>query len=231
MTETETQTDNSECIYVLSVFHSFTSYSENLCLFTDYQRALNEQKKLQEKIDAYQKTKDMFQKYKTPIVDVTKVKYCDFDKVHPEYADIVEKYEIKQPLMSIPSSGQGCWYEFLQNKTKDYEKRIGTLIEDVNDDITNNKKTKALQTRFQEMYIVTDFYGLKDISQSKIIGIFTNPRIAHEVQTKVLDSYAMDVYFTTYNEDHLVELQGFTNNDVIDPEVVYYRRIPKDFQN
>lgn len=187
-------------IHILSVFHPCTIYAANVCVFTDANRAQREQESLQVIIDDICSQRQV-QESDKPIANLTSLQRRDFDKVHPDCLYMVSNEHHKHPLASIESSGPGCWFGWLNAQEKN-----GT----------------------NGMYVVTDFFG-KDANgkcvhtNSRVIGVFTNPTTAHEIQGKVLQSYGMDSLYNTYDKHHLVELQGFIGTKQLDPEVVEYR--------
>lgn len=231
------QTDiNSDCLYHMVVFSHNYVYCENITFFTRYERAMKEKVKLQEKIDTYQTKEKEYWKgrvhypecepqaeYNNPMVEIIKVMYRDFDKVSQEYIDAFEKHISKNHLMSISSSGKGCWFDYLKSAKKGYDNKSGAIVENVEDITFSNQNNKVTQTMFPAMYVVTDFYLGQEYYKSRIIGIFSDPQVAHDVQGRILASYGMDQMFSCINDKHHVELCAFVNNDCIDPDEPKYR--------
>lgn len=207
-----------ESLYHVAVFGPYATNAENLGFFTSYERAVSEKAKLQEKIDAFELRDKEYWKgriwsakpspeYGNPTVEIVKVMVEDIDtgKVHPDYVDAVAKYENRRPLASLPSSGKGCWFDFLREQKK---------VFDEGDDGV-----------FRPMYVVTDFFLEKDYRKSQVVGVFRDPELAHDVQGKVLAMYSIGVECdTTMNGEHYVGLCAFTKSDEIDPEELYYAR-------
>jgi hypothetical protein len=229
-TRMETQTDQGDCIFLLTVFCPYAYGSESLCFFTDYERALSSKKKLQEVIDAYEKSDKEYsdnscirvnpilvKEYGKPIAEVVKVLYSDFDKVTTGYTDIVTRYKNPWPLQDLPSSGRGCWFDFLKSEKKGYEQKQGALCE------TIDQVTKGTQTRFQAMYVVTDFMADDNYLNSQVIGVFTDPELAQDAQAKVAKSYGV-VHYSSFGDKNFVELVGFTSDENINPHTIEYRK-------
>jgi hypothetical protein len=187
-----------------------------VCWFTNYERAISEKAKLQEKIDLYQvKQKEYWKgrvwypeplpEYGNPLAEVVTIRYDDIDKVNPKYLDIIEKFNIKTPLNALPSTGYRCWFDFLKEQKQVFD------------------KTTSSEKKFPPMYLVVDFCLGGDYVNSKIIGLFADPETAYNVQSKVLASYGMDIEFGTYDDKHYVPLYGYTNNNSIDPDEPDYK--------
>lgn len=226
----ETQTDNGDCLYLLTVYSHCVYYADTVCFFTDYERVVSVKTKLQEKIDAHIIQQKKYWKdrcwvnpnyvrdYGNPIVVVVPVPYSELDEVQPEYRDIVEKYKNERPLKEIPSSGPGCWFDHLKRAKKEYDEKTGALCQLLDDNCATT------QTRLHELYVVTNFYMDENYSNSKLIGVFNDPEMAQEAQAKVGQSYGLDVVYGTWNEKNFVELVGI-GNESIDPEEVQYHRM------
>ncbi len=194
--------------HVLSVFHPNTIFSDTVCIFTDHSRATKEKNVLQDAIDATwaKAARDA----PNPIVDLTSFDKDDMDKIHPNYLDRVENQLLKNPLASIPSSGQGCWFDYLKSEEKHYHET----------------------TEHTDMYVVTDFLNMcpddkfhhKD---SQVVGVFRNPAKAYEVQQKILQGYKVidTCWPSSFTQYHFVELQGFVGGKGVDPQVVEYRYV------
>ena len=236
----ETQTDNGDCLYLLAVFSHCVSYADSVCFFTDYEHATSIKTRLQEKIDAYMKAQE--EKWKdhycwvnpkyvrnytgNPTAVVLKVPYSELDQVTDEYKDIVENTQNPRPLKELPSSGRGCWFDFLKSEKKDFDEKISALCEaDNSHNVATKVETKGTQTRFPALYAVTDYIMDNDYLNSKLIGVFTDPELAQDAQAKVGASYGLDVVFGTWNDKHFVELVGFANEKQIDPEEISYYRM------
>lgn len=231
----ETQTDNGDCLYLLTVFSCSVCYVDSICFFTNFERANNIKMQLQEKIDAYivkQKNywKDRYwvnPKYVkedgNPTAIVVKVPYSKLDKVTHEYVDIVKNYTNSRPLKDIPSSGTGCWFDYMKTAKKEYDKKTGASCEnfDAHNAVT---KTKCTQTRNSTLYVVTDFYIDEDYMNSKVVGVFVDPELAQDAQAKVGKYYGLDVVHSTWGEKHFIELIGLDGTN-IDPEEVHYHRM------
>ena len=228
----ETQTDNGDCLYLLTVFSHSVSYADSVCFFTNYDRAINVKTELQEKIDAYMIEQKEYWKgrvwvnpkyvrdYKGhPTAVVLKVPYSELDQVTPEYRDIVEGIDNPRPLKELPSTGRGCWFDFLKSEKKGYDEKIGAICESF--DALN----KGTQTRFPALYVVTDYFINNDYLNSKLVGVFTDPALAQDAQAKVGANYGLDVVFGTWGDNHFVELAGFADDKQIDPEEISYYRM------
>ena len=228
----ETQTDNGDCLYLLAVFSHSVSYADSVCFFTDYERAVSVKTRLQEKIDAYMIEQKEYWKDRiwvnpeyvkdytgNPTATVLKILCSEFDKVTPEYKDIVESIENPRPLKELPSSGRGCWFDFLKSEKQQYDEKSGALCE------IFDAHNKGTQTRFPALYVVTDYFINNDYLNSKLVGVFTDPALAQDAQAKVGAKYGLDVVFGTWNENHFVELVGFANDKQIDPEEISYYRM------
>lgn len=228
----EVQTTNSDCVYVLSVFHPLVTFAETVAIFTNYERAIHEQRQLQEALNEYWKRLEANEgvtyisfikrpKYNAPIADVTKVAYSDFDKMNPKYVEKEE--ELLQSFNNMPYTGRGCWFDYLKKKQIDCDERNGDIIE-------TYENNKGVQTRFPEMYVVTHFHGGNDANKSELIGIYTNPKLAHNVQASVLHNNGRDVLFSTFYPtiEHGIERESFVELvafEHIDPKTVTYRRL------
>lgn len=234
----ECQTDQSHCMYLLVVYSPYRFNCETICFFTNYERALGEKLKLQEKIDAHEiKQKNYWKgrvwypgpqvEYGNPKAEVVQVTCKSVGKVNPLYQDIVKNVEHKKPLASIPSSGRGCWFDYLKKQKIVYDNKKGAIVESVphhHEDTSKQKETKATQTMPTTMWIVIDFFMDEHYEKSQIVGLFADPQEAHDVQGKVLASYGMDdLVLSTYSDDHFVELCGLGFEDSIDPEEPNHR--------
>lgn len=208
-------------LYLLIVFAPYVAYCETVCFFTNIERAITEKVKLQEKIDIYQaKQKEYWKgrvwypepppKYGNPIAEVVTIRYEDIDKVNQKYQGVIENLTIKTPLDMTPSTGSGCWFDFLKEQKKVF-----------NETISNN--VKQTQTKFPRMYLVIDFCLQGEYVNSKVIGLFTDPETAYNVQSTVLSSYGMDVVFGTYDDKHYIPLYGYIDDTSIDPDEAYYK--------
>lgn len=230
------QTENGDGLYLLTVYGHSVIYADSVCFFTDYEKALRVQKDLQDKIDIYKKEekehwkdrcwvnpKYVSKEYGNPTAVVVKVSYDEFDKVRPEYADIIKNQINPRPLKEIPSSGPGCWFDSLKSAKKRYDEKVGALCDSL-DGHNAYTKTKGTQTSPSSLYVVTDYHMDDDYMNSKIIGVFTDPELAQDAQSKVGASYGLDVVHGTWSEKNFVELIGFDCNESIDPkEINYYR--------
>jgi hypothetical protein len=212
------QSDN---LYLLIVFSPYLTYCESVCFFTNYERAITEKAKLQEKIELYQAKQKEYWKgrvwypeplpvYGNPLAEVVTIRYEDLDKVNPKYLDTIKEFNIKTPLNTLPSTGYSCWFDFLKEQKKVFD-------ESVSNDMLQTKR------RFPPMYLVVDFCLESDYVNSRIIGLFADPETAYNVQSKVLASYGMDVVFSTYDDKHYVPLYGYTDGTIIDSDEPYYR--------
>lgn len=210
----DSENNKSKDLHLLIVFSPYLSYCESVCFFTDYERAIVEKSKLQEKIDIYQiKQKEYwkdrviytheFPEYDNPQATVITIKSNDIDVINPLYKDIIENYHITIPLDETPSTGNGCWFDFLKEQKKEFSNRIGE---------TN-----------QAMYLVVDFMLKENFKNSQVVGVFRNPETAYNIQSKVLLSYGMDVVFSTIDDKHYVSLHGYIDDKAIDPEEPYYK--------
>lgn len=223
----ETQTCQTDCLFLLTVYSPYVSYADSVCFFTDYERALNVKDRLQEKIEAFITEQQEYwkdrtfpiTKYITPVVVVVKVPYSESDNVQPMYVDIIRKNTNVTPLQNLPSSGPGCWFDFLKSEQRNVDEKSGALCESLND------TSKVTQTMFQALYVVTDYFLGDDFLQSQVVGVFTDPSKAHDVQTKVAKNYGLDVLYNTYNDEHFIELVGFTDGKKIDPVEVNFHRM------
>lgn len=204
--------------YLLIVFGPYVCYCEYVCLYTDYEQAIIEKVKLQEKIDVYQTNQKDYWKgrvwypepkpeYGNPKVEVVTIKYDDFNKVNSLYIDIIDKNNITTPLDKTPSTGFDCWFDFLKDQKKEFDKQSSDTI------------TRT----FYPMYLVIDFFLIEDYANSKVIGCFTDPETAYNVQSKVLASYGMDIVTETYDDKHYVPLYGCIDDTNFNPEKPYYK--------
>lgn len=230
----ESQTNNGDCLYLLTVFSHSLSYADSVCFFTDYQRAVSIKTKLQEKIDSYMIEQKEYWKdrcfvnpeyvkeYGNPTAVVVRIPFDELDQVSRKYADIVKNQVNPRPLKELPSSGPGCWFDYLKSAKKDHDDKAGALCESINNAHKAHTKTKGTQTRPSTLYVVTDFHMDEDFLNSKIIGVFTDPELAQDAQSKVGASYGMDVVFSTWSEKHFVELVGLED---VDPKEVDYLRM------
>ncbi len=231
----DTQTDNGDCLYLLTVYSHCVSYADSVCFFTDYERAVSVKTELQEKIDArmieqkeYWKDRcwvnpEYVKEYGNPLAVVVKVPYSEFDKVTQEYKDVVINTTNPRPLKELPSSGPGCWFDFLKSGKKEYDEKTGALCESV-DAHNADTKTKGTQTKSHVLYVVTDFYMDENYSNSKVVGVFTDPELAQDAQAKVGASYGLDVVYGTWDDKHFVELVGL-DYKYIDPKEVEFHRM------
>lgn len=231
----ETQTDNGDCLYLLTVYGHSVTYVDSVCFFTDYERANSIKTQLQEKVDAYLIEQKEYWKdrcwlnpkyvkdYGNPTVVVVKVPYSELDKVTPGYADIMKNCTNPRPLKELPSSGHGCWFDHLKSAKNKYDEKTGALCETF-DAHNADTKTKCTQTRNTTLYVVTDFYIDEDYMNSKIVGVFEDPELAQEAQAKVGKSYGLDVVHSTWGEKNFVELIGLDDKN-IDPEEVQFHRM------
>ena len=213
----DVEIDISKDLYLLIVFAPYVRPCETVCFFSNYERAITEKVKLQEKIDIYQAKEKEYWKgrvwypepppnYGNPIAEVVTIRYEDIDKVHPKYQDTIKNFEVKTPLNATPSTGSGCWFDFLKQQKKVFD-----------DDM------KQTPTKLLRMCLVIDFCLNEEYVNSKIIGLFTDPEAAYNVQSKVLSAYGMDILFGTYDDKHYVPLYGYINNNCIDPDEPYYK--------
>lgn len=206
--------ETAKDLYFLVVFSPYLAYCESVCFFTNYERAIVEKIKLQEKIDIYQAKQKEYWKgrvwyaepppqYDNPKAEVITIKYEDIDTVNPLYIDISETYNTKTALDETPSTGYGCWFDFL----KDQKKQL-------------SKRTEGSQ---QALYPVVHYCLREKYLDSQVVGVFTDPETAYNVQSKILLSYGMDVVFSTYDDKHYVCLYGYIDDKHIDPEEPYYK--------
>jgi hypothetical protein len=234
--DTQCQTVQTEQrdLYLMIVYSPYVSYAETVCFFTDYERALDEQTKLQVKIDAYQQKEKEYWKgrvwfpepppvYGNPTVEIVKLVYADIDKVNPKYADVVQNVKNNKSLDSCPSTGTGCWFDFLKDQKKVFDDKVGTVVETEPSDNDDNVATKGIQTMFPAFYLVIDYILEDHYRKSQVVGIFSDPQLAHSVQGKVLASYGMDIVFSTIGDEHYVSLNAFMSDKCFDPETPYYK--------
>jgi hypothetical protein len=212
----DVQIDISQDLYLLIVFAPSVTYCETGSFFTNYERAITEKLKLQEKIDLYQAKEKEYWKgrvfypepppeYGNPIAEVVTIRYEDIDKVNPKYQHINEKFNIKTPLNTTPTTGHRCWFDFLKEQKQVFDEKSERF------------------SKFPRLFLVIDYCFGGDYVNSKIVGLFTDPEIAYNVQSKVLASYGMDVVFGTYDDKHYVPLYGYVDDKCIDPDEPYYR--------
>lgn len=204
--------NKTEDLYLLIVFSPYICYCESVCFFTNDVCANKEKRKLQKKIDIYQaKEKEYWKErvyypvsppqYTNPKAEIVKVKSEDIDRINPLYIDIINNYDIKTPLDKTPSTGKGCWFDFLKNQKKEYGKR----------------------TTERALYPVIDYFLKEKYLDSQVVGVFTNPETAYNVQSKILTSYGMNIVYSTYDDKHYVSLYGYIGDKYIDPEEPYYK--------
>lgn len=231
----ETQTDNGDCLYLLTVFSHNVYYADSVCFFTNYERAVNVKERLQEKIDARMKVLKESRKEQycwvipeyarnytgNPTAVVLKVPYSELDQPMPEYKDIVENTKNPRPLKEFTSSGLCCWFDFLTLEKKAYDEKIGALCETSDAHNAEAKiQSTGTQTRFPSLFVVTDFFIDENYLNSKLIGVFTDPELAQDAQAKVGASYGLDVVFRTWNDKHCVELVPFVVDTYRDKQFV-----------
>lgn len=201
--------------YLLVVYAPYLCYCEYVCFYTNYEQAIKEKLKLQEKINVYQEIEKEHWKgrvwypepkpeYGNPKVEVVSIKYDEFNKVNLSYLDVIKKYNITTPLDKTPSTGTGCWFNFLKDQKQMFDKQ-------------------SSKQSFFPMYLVIDFFLKEEYTNSTIVGFFRDPEMAYNVQSKVLSSYGMDVVFGTYDEKHYVSLYGCIDDTNINPEEPYYK--------
>jgi len=233
----DTQTENGDCLYLLTVFSHSVCYADSVCFFTDYERAVTVKTQLQDRIDAHLIEQKEYWKnrcwvnpkyvkdYGNPIAVVVKVSYSELNKVTPEYVELVKNYTNPRPLKEIPSSGPGCWFDYLKSEKKEYDEKTGAVCEsfDAHNAETKNK-SKGTQTRFPALYVVTDYFMDENYKNSKLIGVFTDPELAQDAQAKVGMIYGLDVVYSTYSDKNFVELIGLDDKS-IDPEEVQFHRM------
>lgn len=232
----ESQTDNGDCLYLITVFSHIVSYADSVCFFTDYERAVRIKTQLQDRIDAYlieQKeywkdrcwvNPEYVKEYGNPSVVILTVPYSELDKTTPEYSEIIKNYTNPRSLKDLPSSGPGCWFDYIKSAKKEYDEKAGALCETF--DIHNAEAkitSKGTQTMFPTLYVVTDYIMDENYKNSKLIGVFTDPELAQDAQAKVGMSYGLDVVYNTWNDKHFVELIGMDDMSIDPEEVQYYR--------
>jgi hypothetical protein len=137
----ESQTDNGDCFYLLTVFSHSVCYVDSVCFFTDYKRAVSIKTQLQDRIDAYLIEQKEYWKdrcwvnpkyvkeYGNPTVVVLTVPYSELDKATPEYSEIIRNYTNPRSLKDLPSSGPGCWFDYLKSEKKGYDEKTGAVCE------------------------------------------------------------------------------------------------------
>lgn len=223
-------------LYLMVVYSPYLSYAETVCFFSDYERALDEQAKLQVKVDAYQQKEKEYWKgrvwypepppvYGNPTVEIVKLAYADIDKVNPLYVDTVANVKTNKSLDSCPTTGRGCWFDFLKDQKKAVDDKVGAVVEtEPPSDNDDNVATKGTQTMYPAIYLVIDFILQENYRESQVVGVFSDPQLAHSVQGKVLASYGMDIEWSTIGEEHYVALYAYINDKCFDPETPYYAR-------
>lgn len=209
MTSVSTQTNNQQ-VHILYISRPITWMCDIVAIFTDYNKACQEQDKLMETL----KSKERAVEYSTTI---TTVNFDDFDKFNEKYANVMDEYMCISNFDDLIPSNDGLWCGFLAQKMKDYENYEGCSV-----DIFDNND-RASQTANTGCYIVVHF-NATEMKESCIVGVFTNTKMAREVQERVLLSCGLSLR-DTYDDQNLVDLIAYPDLNDIDIENIKYRHV------